>query len=130
MIEQIVIVGFGCIGQAVLPLLERTWPKAAITVVNSVLDPTRMQFVAKHGLHAIGANITAGNHETVLGPLLSPGAFLLNLAPSVCSPVRLQPRPDRTGASARRVLRRRRHRTVGLRGRPASLAPEQLRAAR
>ncbi|WP_329955928.1 saccharopine dehydrogenase NADP-binding domain-containing protein [Cupriavidus necator] len=34
MIEQIVIIGFGCIGQAVLPLLERTWPQAAITVVD------------------------------------------------------------------------------------------------
>ncbi len=85
MIEQIVIVGFGCIGQAVLPLLERAWPQAAITVVDRVLDRARMQIVARHGLHAIDATITAGNFEPLLGPLLRPGTFLLNLAPSVCS---------------------------------------------
>ncbi|MBB2920482.1 saccharopine dehydrogenase NADP-binding domain-containing protein [Cupriavidus alkaliphilus] len=85
MIEHIVIVGFGCIGQAVLPLLERAWPAAAITVVDRALDHARQALVARHGLHAIHAAITAANFETTLGPLLRPGAFLLNLAPSVCS---------------------------------------------
>ncbi|WP_454734525.1 saccharopine dehydrogenase NADP-binding domain-containing protein [Cupriavidus necator] len=85
MIEQIVIVGFGCIGQAVLPLLERAWPQAAITVVDRVLDGARRQLIATHKLKAIEATITASNFEPMLGPLLRPGAFLLNLAPSVCS---------------------------------------------
>ncbi|RDK06251.1 saccharopine dehydrogenase NADP-binding domain-containing protein [Cupriavidus lacunae] len=85
MIEQIVIVGFGCIGQAVLPLLERAWPRAAITVVDRMLDGARRQLAARHGLDAIESTITVDNFETMLGPLLQPGAFLLNLAPSVCS---------------------------------------------
>lgn len=85
MIEQIVIVGFGCIGQAVLPLLQRTWPRAAITVVDRSLDDRRRQIVAAHGLRAVEAGITAENFHCVLGPLLRPGACLLSLAPSVCS---------------------------------------------
>ncbi|NOV26005.1 homospermidine synthase [Cupriavidus necator] len=85
MIEHIVIVGFGCIGQAVLPLLERAWPRAAITVVDRVLDNARQALVTRHGLHAIRATVTAANFRTTLDPLLRPGAFLLNLAPSVCS---------------------------------------------
>lgn len=85
MIEQIVIVGFGCIGQAVLPLLERTWPQAAIAVVDRVLDGNRRQLAARHKLDAIESTITVDNFESVLGPLLRPGTFLLNLAPSVCS---------------------------------------------
>lgn len=36
-------------------------------------------------MEAIDATITASNFEPVLGPMLRPGAFLLNLAPSVCS---------------------------------------------
>ncbi len=85
MIEQIVIVGFGCIGQAVLPLLQRTWPRAATTVVDRSLDDRRRQIVAAHGLHAVGAGITADNYASVLGPLLRPGTILVSLAPSVCS---------------------------------------------
>lgn len=85
MIEQIVIVGFGCIGQAVLPLLQRTWPRAAITVVDRSLDDRRRQVVAAHDLRAVEAGITADNFAPVLGPLLRPGTFLVSLAPSVCS---------------------------------------------
>lgn len=84
-IEQIVIVGFGCIGQAVLPLLQRAWPRAAITVVDRSLDDRRHQIVAAHGLDAVQASITAETFHSVLAPLLRPGAFLLSLAPSVCS---------------------------------------------
>ncbi len=85
MIEYIVIVGFGCIGQAVLPLLQRAWPRAAITVVDRQLDDRRRQLVAAHGLHAVEAGIASDNVESVLAPLLRPGTFLLSLAPSVCS---------------------------------------------
>lgn len=85
MIDHIVIVGFGCIGQAVLPLLQRTWPRAAITVVDRSFDDRRRELVAAHGLHAVEAGITADTFSTVLAPLLRPWTFLLSLAPSVCS---------------------------------------------
>jgi len=57
-IEQIVIVGLGCIGQAVLPLLERTWPRPAIAVVDRMLDGGRWKLAARHKLDAIESTIT------------------------------------------------------------------------
>ncbi|YCA78925.1 saccharopine dehydrogenase NADP-binding domain-containing protein [Cupriavidus sp. JZ107] len=84
-IDHIVIVGFGCIGQAVLPLLQRTWPRAAITVVDRSFDDCRRHLVAAHGLQAVEAGITADTFASVLAPLLRDGTFLLGVAPSVCS---------------------------------------------
>nr|WP_244258966.1 saccharopine dehydrogenase C-terminal domain-containing protein [Cupriavidus gilardii] len=68
-----------------MPLLERAWPRAAITVVDRLLDDRRRELVVAHGLRAVQARITADNFQTVLAPLLRPGAFLLSVAPAVCS---------------------------------------------
>ncbi|MCL2345434.1 MAG: saccharopine dehydrogenase NADP-binding domain-containing protein [Desulfobulbus sp.] len=80
-----VIVGLGCIGQAALPLLERAYPQAAISVVDRVLDAPRQRIVARHRLRAREITITPDNYAAVLEPWLDRGAALLNLAPSVCS---------------------------------------------
>lgn len=84
-IERIVIVGFGCIGQAVLPLLEQAFPEAAIAVVDKILDVPRQALVARHRLQAVEAVVTPANHAALLASMLGPRTFLLNLAPAVCS---------------------------------------------
>jgi len=84
-VDTIVMVGFGCVGQAVLPLLERAYPDARILVIEKDLDAPRRELVVRHRLQAVEATITPANHAAVLGPLLGPQACLLNLAPAVCS---------------------------------------------
>ena len=82
---EILIVGFGCIGQAVLPLLERVFPSVPIVVVDRVLDEARLSIIRRHKLKAVEATVSESNYISLLGPKLSPGGFILNLAPSVSS---------------------------------------------
>jgi homospermidine synthase len=82
---QILIVGFGCIGQAVLPLLEHAFPSTPILVVDRVLDEARLSIIRRHQLEAIEATVSESNYISLLGSNLLPGGFLLNLAPSVNS---------------------------------------------
>jgi len=80
---RLVMVGFGCIGQGVLPLLLR----------HVELAPARIQVVAATRAGAAAAQsfgvgfsatpLTAANLEAVLGPLLGEGDFLLNLSVDV-----------------------------------------------
>ncbi|MDF3832557.1 saccharopine dehydrogenase C-terminal domain-containing protein [Cupriavidus basilensis] len=84
-IEHILIVGFGCIGQAILPLLSHAYPDAAITVLDRTMDAHRLALARQYRAAPLHATVTAGNHPALLGPLLGPQSFLLNLAPAVCS---------------------------------------------
>ena len=84
-IEQIVIVGFGCIGQAILPLLAHAYPEAAVTVVDRAMDAHRLSLASQYRAAPVHATVTPGSHTRLLGPLLGPQTFLLNLAPAVCS---------------------------------------------
>ena len=82
---KIVFVGFGSIGQGVLPLILRHIGTSAerITIVTAE-DKGRAEAQA-YGIKFIKAALTKGNYRQVLEPLLGAGDFLLNLAVDVSS---------------------------------------------
>jgi homospermidine synthase len=82
---RIAIVGLGNIGEATLPLIKRLWPKSDILVIDQLLDERRRCVLAAFGVDGVELCITRDNHARVLGPLLGPGAMLLNFAVDVCS---------------------------------------------
>jgi len=82
---KIVFVGFGSIGQGVLPLILRHIGIAAgrITIVTA---EDRGEAEARHyGVRFVKAALTPANYRGILEPLLAPGDFLLNLAVDVSS---------------------------------------------
>jgi homospermidine synthase len=82
---KIVIVGFGSIGQGVLPLILRHvgTPPERITIVTAE-DAGRGE--AEHyGVSFVNSALTRDNHRRILEPLLAPGDFLLNLSVDVSS---------------------------------------------
>jgi homospermidine synthase len=83
--NRIVIVGFGNIGQAVIPLLHKEFRSAAIIAIDCRVDTHRMTIARACGVELVRHEIRADNYTAVLGPLLAAGDFLLNFAPSVSS---------------------------------------------
>ena len=82
---KIVFVGFGSIGQGVLPLILRhigTSP-ARITIVTAE-DKGRAE-AEGYGVRFVRAALTPENYREVLAPLLGAGDFLLNLSVDVSS---------------------------------------------
>ncbi len=82
---KIVLVGFGSIGQGILPLILRH--------IGTVPDRITIVTAASHG-HAeaqryrvkfLKTPLTRDNYREVLAPLLDPGDFLLNLSVDVSS---------------------------------------------
>jgi homospermidine synthase len=82
---RLVIVGFGSIGQGVLPLLLRhiDIDPARITIVTA--EPRGQNVAAEYGIRFVQTALTRANYHTVLEPLLGPGDFLLNVAVDVSS---------------------------------------------
>ena len=82
---RLVIVGFGSIGQGVLPLLLRhvDIPRAAISVVTA--EPRGAEVARAFGVTFREIALTRDNYVAVLTPLLGPGDFLLNLSVDVSS---------------------------------------------
>jgi homospermidine synthase len=82
---RIVFVGFGSIGQGVLPLILRhigTSPDR-ITIVTA--EPKGRAEAEHYGVAFVQAALTRDNYRQVLEPLLGRGDFLLNLAVDVSS---------------------------------------------
>ena len=82
---RLVMLGFGSIGQAVLPLLQRELgiKPQRIRIVKSSPDETGT--AAQSGVEVLATALNEGNCETVLEPLLGEGDFLLNLSVNVAS---------------------------------------------
>jgi homospermidine synthase len=83
---RLVIVGFGSIGQGVLPLILRhiAIDRARITIITA--DEYGWQFAQECGVADFRRQpLSRVNYLDVLGPLLSEGAFLLNLSVNVSS---------------------------------------------
>ncbi|PHN66713.1 hypothetical protein AO286_26230 [Pseudomonas syringae] len=83
-IENIVIVGFGSIAQALMPLLVERY-SVKITIFEKDVDATRKNIAGEYGASLIQKMITPKNFEHTLAPLLTDKTFLLNLAVSVSS---------------------------------------------
>ncbi|CAH2901585.1 MAG: Homospermidine synthase (EC [uncultured Paraburkholderia sp.] len=80
---NVVIVGFGNLGQALLPLLRAAFPACAVTAVEQHSDEERAAIANAWGVRLIVRRVEASNYVDVLGPLLRDGGFLLNLATAV-----------------------------------------------
>ncbi|MDP9066201.1 MAG: saccharopine dehydrogenase NADP-binding domain-containing protein [Pseudomonadota bacterium] len=82
---RIVVVGFGSIGQGVLPLILRHIGTSAdrITIVSAA-DAGRSE-ADQFGVTFVKTALTRANYRETLAPLLAPGDFLLNLSVDVSS---------------------------------------------
>jgi homospermidine synthase len=82
---RMVILGFGSIGQGVLPLILRhvDMPKDRITIVTA--EERGREVAAEYGIRFVVEPATRDNLETLLAPLLGEGDFLVNLSVDVSS---------------------------------------------
>lgn len=82
---RLVLLGFGCIGQGVLPLLLRhiAMSPQQITIVSANDDGAAMAGAQGVAIHRVP--VTEDNLREVLAPLLGAGDFLLNLSVDVSS---------------------------------------------
>jgi len=82
---RLVIVGFGSIGQGVLPLLLRhiDLRPAQITIVTA--EPRGAEVAAEYGVRFLESVLTEGNYRAVLDGLIDRGDFLLNVSVDVSS---------------------------------------------
>src|SRR5487761_1571458 len=82
---RILIVGFGSIGQGVLPLILRHIgiPPERITIVTA--EDRGNAEAASYGIRFVKERLTRENYRRVLNPLLGRGDFLLNVSVEVSS---------------------------------------------
>ena len=82
---RLVMLGFGSIGQGVLPLILRhiDIPRERITIVSG--DQRGQEVAAENGVRFTVVPLTRDNFRDVLAPLLRAGDFLLNLSVDVSS---------------------------------------------
>ena len=82
---RVVLLGLGCIGRGVLPLLVRHLPVEPERVVLISPDSTALQHAASQGYQVLPARITRHNLRKLLAPRLRRGDLLLNLSVGVDS---------------------------------------------
>jgi len=82
---KLVFVGFGSVGQGVLPLLLRHLKIARSEVMIITADERGADEAARYGVKFTVNPLTRGNYRVVLEPILQPGDFLLNVSVDVSS---------------------------------------------
>jgi homospermidine synthase len=82
---RLVVLGFGCIGQGVLPLIRRHIDLDPRSVVVLSPDPRGRAFAESQGVEFRLMTLDAANYRDELAPLLDAGDFLLNLSVNVSS---------------------------------------------
>src|SRR5438067_2348576 len=82
---RLVIVGFGSIGQGVLPLLLRHIDIRPEQIVIVTAEPRGREVAAEYGIHFVEEALTRENFRSVLNPWLGRGDFLLNVSVDVSS---------------------------------------------
>ncbi|MGH8325751.1 MAG: homospermidine synthase [Steroidobacteraceae bacterium] len=82
---RIVIVGFGSIGQGVLPLILRHIGIAPSRITLISADATGRAEAQRCGVELVVAPLDPANFRRVLAPRLAPGDFLLNVSVNVSS---------------------------------------------
>jgi homospermidine synthase len=82
---RLVMVGFGCIGQGVLPLLLRHIDMQPQQMLIVSPDNADMAIARSYGVPCLLSALTADNLQSVLTPRLGAGDFLLNLSVNVSS---------------------------------------------
>jgi homospermidine synthase len=82
---RLVMVGFGSIGQGVLPLILRHIDMPADRIVIVTAEERGHDVANEYGIKFVKQPLTRDNYQTVLEPLLAAGDFLLNLSVDVSS---------------------------------------------
>jgi homospermidine synthase len=82
---RIVMVGFGSIGQGVLPLILRHVGISPDRITIITADDAGRQEAAEYGIKFIQQPLTQENYQSVLRSMLVAGDFLLNLSVDVSS---------------------------------------------
>ncbi|MEP7296431.1 MAG: saccharopine dehydrogenase NADP-binding domain-containing protein [Burkholderiales bacterium] len=82
---RLVMVGFGCIGQGVLPLLLRHIELRPEQIVILAADDAGRAVAQACGVHLVVMPLVPDNLHLALDPLLGAGDFLLNLSVNVSS---------------------------------------------
>ena len=82
---RLVMVGFGCIGQATLPLLLRHIDMQPSQVLVVEPDEAAIALARSRGVPCLQQRLDADNYRQCLEPLVGAGDFLLNLAVDVSS---------------------------------------------
>jgi homospermidine synthase len=82
---RVVCVGFGSIGQGVLPLLLRHLGLDAKRITIVTAEERGHEEANEYGVRFINHPLTGENFRAVLEPLVGPGDFLLNLSVDVSS---------------------------------------------
>ena len=82
---RLVIVGFGSIGQGVLPLLLRHMEIAADRITIITAEPRGHDVAAEYGIRFIETALTRSNYRALLEPQLGKNDFLLNVSVDVSS---------------------------------------------
>ena len=82
---RLVIVGFGSIGQGVLPLLLRHIDMRADQITIITAEPRGDTEAVEYGVRFIEEALTRENYRAVLEPRLGAGDFLLNVSVDVSS---------------------------------------------
>jgi homospermidine synthase len=83
--KRIVIVGFGSIGQGVLPLIFRHIAVAPSQITIVTAEERGHAEAAELGVKFVIEPLTRENYRTILEPLLGAGDFLLNVSVDVSS---------------------------------------------
>ena len=82
---RLVIVGFGSIGQGVLPLLLRHLDIRPDQITIMTAEPRGHEVAAEYGAAFVETALTRDNYQALLGPRIAAGDFLLNLSVDVSS---------------------------------------------
>ena len=82
---RLVIVGFGSIGQGVLPLLLRHIDLRPDQITIVTAEPRGAEVAAEYGVHFVETALTRENYRAVLDRCLGRGDFLLNVSVDVSS---------------------------------------------
>ncbi len=82
---RITILGFGSIGQGVLPLILRHIGISPDRITIVAADDNGQDKAAQHGIRFIKERLTRENYRRVLNPLVGRGDFLLNVSVDVAS---------------------------------------------
>ena len=82
---RLVMLGFGCIGQATLPLLLRHIDMQPAQVLIVTPEDAAAELARAQGATFLQQRLDAANYRRCLEPLLGAGDFLLNLAVDVSS---------------------------------------------
>jgi homospermidine synthase len=82
---RILFVGFGSIGQGVLPLVLRHIGIAPERITIVTADDRGREEAAKYGIKLVKEPLTRENYRRVLNPLLGRGDFLVNVSVEVSS---------------------------------------------